>query len=72
MFYLGFFSVTFGYFFSVIAFILSFWIATVILIIPYITKKLDRQTKIPFIPFLFMGSILSISIGFIYKIFYLI
>ncbi|HOV13005.1 MAG TPA: prepilin peptidase, partial [Spirochaetota bacterium] len=53
MFYLCFFASMFGYIISFIAFLLSFWIATIILIIPYLLKKIDKKTKIPFLPFIF-------------------
>ena len=65
MLYLGFFASLYGYFFSIIAFFLSFWIATAILIIPFFLKKIDKKTKIPFIPFLFIGCFITILTGFI-------
>ncbi len=65
MFYLAFFSSLYGYFFSFISFLLSFWIAALVLIIPYLIKKIDKKTKIPFVPFLFMGCVFSIIIGFV-------
>ena len=55
MFYLGFFASMFGYFITIFAFLFSFWIATIVLIIPYLLRKIDKKTKIPFIPFIFAG-----------------
>ncbi len=68
MFFLAFFSSLYGYFFSIITFLLSFWFAFLIMIFPYLLKKIDKKTKIPFIPFLFIGSILAIIIGYIMSI----
>ncbi len=69
MFYFIFFASLYGYLFSIIAFLLSFWIAALILIIPYALKYINKTTKIPLIPFLFTGCSLSILIGYILKIF---
>ena len=71
MLYLVFFSSLYGYFFSIMAFLLSFWSAAVILLIPYLLKKIDKKTRIPLVPFLFFGCTVSILIGFIVK-YYLI
>lgn len=62
MFYLGFFASMFGFIISLVAFLLSFWIATLILIIPYLTKKIGSKTKIPLLPFIFAGCICGIVI----------
>lgn len=65
MFYMGFFSTLFGFIFSILALILSFWLATIILIIPLIQKKVNSKTRIPMIPFLFLGNASTVIIAFI-------
>jgi|GEM_PF-4697873 len=65
MFYLGLFASCFGYLFTITAFVLSFWIATIVLIFPFIIGRIDKKTKIPFIPFLFIGCFISICTGII-------
>ncbi len=65
MFYMGYFSTLFGFIFSIFALILSFWLATIILIIPFIQKKVNSKTRIPMIPFLFLGNVLTVIIAFI-------
>jgi len=55
MFYLFFINSIVGIFFTTIIFILTFWIATLILIPFLITRKLDKKSKIPLIPFFFIG-----------------
>ena len=68
MFFVGFFASLYGYYFSVIAFLISFWFASLVLIIPYCLKKIDKKTKIPLIPFLFIGCFITIIIGFVVSI----
>jgi leader peptidase (prepilin peptidase) / N-methyltransferase len=60
MFYLAFFASLYGYALAVYAFILSFWIATAVLIIPYLKGKIDKKKKLPFSPFIFAGCIISV------------
>lgn len=66
MFYMGFFASIYGVFFSVISFFVSFWIASLVLIIPFLLKKIDSETKIPIIPFLFSGCLITISLSYLY------
>lgn len=69
MLYLVFYASLFGAFFTVTAFLFSYWIASIILIAPLILKKINMKSRIPFIPFLFTGGLLSISYGIIWIIF---
>lgn len=62
MFYLTFFASMFGYLITIIAFLLSFWIAAIVLIIPYFMGKIKRNTLIPFLPFMFVGCLSSLLI----------
>lgn len=68
MIYFVFFSSMFGCFFSLIAFVLSYWIASAVLIIPLLLKKINMKSRIPFIPFLFSGCaiVLIYSLWFYY------
>ena len=65
MLYLTFYSSLFGVIFTLFSFLFSFWIATLVLIIPYKMNKLDKNTRIPFVPFLFTGSVMSLLLIFI-------
>lgn len=65
MFYIAFFSSGFGIVFGIIALILSFWIACLFVIVLLILKKINKSTKIPLIPFLFLGCLCSLCFGFI-------
>jgi len=60
MFYIGFFASLYGAIFSVISFFISFWIASLVLIVPFLFKKINIDTKIPLIPFLFSGCMITI------------
>lgn len=67
LFYLAFFASLYGYFFSILAFLFSFWIATLILIIPYFLKRINLKTKISFVPFMFTGCLIALCIGMMTK-----
>jgi hypothetical protein len=62
--YIIFFISGFGYFLGLTAFIISYWIATLVLFIPVILKKVNLKSEIPFIPFLFAGSLFSVCYGY--------
>ena len=66
MVYLAAFSAMFGYLFSIFAFLFSFWSAALILALPLLLKKIDRQTRVPFVPFLFLGCLLSLALSLYY------
>jgi leader peptidase (prepilin peptidase) / N-methyltransferase len=70
MFYLSFFAGLYGYILTITAFITGFWAGTIILIIPLIKGKITRKTEIPFIPFLFTGGMIAISLTFFLTCFF--
>jgi leader peptidase (prepilin peptidase) / N-methyltransferase len=67
MFYQIFFASLFGCFFAAAGFLFSFWIATLVLIIPFLLKKIDAKKRIPFIPFMFAGFVSVILAGLVIK-----
>lgn len=67
MFYLIFFSSLFGYVFAAMAFLLSFWSAALVIIIPLFLKRINKQTKIPMMPFLFVGCVFALLVGYLFK-----
>jgi prepilin signal peptidase PulO-like enzyme (type II secretory pathway) len=60
------FSSGFGWVFGLLAFLFSFWSATLILLIPMLTGKVLRKSKIPFIPFQLLGMIIALLLTFVF------
>ncbi|MCG8571100.1 MAG: hypothetical protein MJB14_13280 [Spirochaetes bacterium] len=55
----------FGGFFLILTFLLSFWLASLILVFFLSIKKISTKTKIPFVPFIVLGTMVTLFIGFI-------
>jgi leader peptidase (prepilin peptidase)/N-methyltransferase len=68
MFYLIFYSALYGVFFTVNAFLYSFWLGALVLMIPLLLKKIDRKTRIPFVPFLFSGGFIALAASLLIKL----
>jgi prepilin signal peptidase PulO-like enzyme (type II secretory pathway) len=64
MLYMALFAASFGWLLGILAFLFSFWSATLILIVPMRLARINKQTRIPFIPFQFLGCLLAILAGF--------
>jgi len=63
MFYLVLFASMFGLFYSTLAFLFSFWSATLLIIVPYMSGKIDKKIKLPFGPFIFIGCVGALVVG---------
>lgn len=67
MLYLSLYAALFGHIPALAAFLFSFWLGTLTLIVPYLMGKVDRDSQIPFVPFIFAGSLLNILLIYLFR-----
>lgn len=67
MLYLAFYAALFGHIAAIAAFLFSFWLATLTLILPYLLGKIERDYPVPFVPFIFAGSLLNLLLAYLLK-----
>lgn len=67
MLYLALYAALFGHVAAIAAFLFSFWLATLILILPYLLGKIKGDKELPFVPFIFAGSLLNLLLAYLLR-----